>query len=250
MGWSIRRGPHGVDLSVVIVNWTFRSTVVAAIVATALWTASVGKVRNLGVPFVKLGPPPTVELLYDGWCPDGKIYSWPPTAYCKTPTGVRGQRSWENWLMRRGGAHFDLTAHTKPHPWIMAVLFFGLAWLAFRVTRPIDLQVRGNGVRLGGRFVHRDQLRECEIERRLGFPAIAVYTEEGRWVSPPLRIAGWRCALLVADIRNLIPSTAEIEERRIAGSRLDREATALLGAARRPTTGTKRERFEIDSQGR
>jgi len=230
--WNVRRGPHGVDISVVVFTWFFRFLVVGAILAAASWTTSIGKLDRLGIPFVTFKPIPTAHMVKHEWCGGGHVGSWPPQAYCNSPDGPLYQRDWENWLNEKTARpRLSLYAHTQPHPWLIAVILLAIAWFAYRKTRPVDLQVRPNGIRIDGRFVNRDQLRSCEIHRGIWLPSIVIHMDGGRWKSPPLRMEGWRVAELVVEVQGILPSAKQAEEAVAAKVWMDEDARALLASA-------------------
>ncbi len=227
--WSVHRGPHGVDISVVVFTWAVRVLVVCCLLSIAVWTGSRGRLDGLGIPFVTFQPPVTASLLGE-WCPD--IGSWPPEAYCYTEDGPLYQGDWEAFYrQQRGWPRLSPYAHTRVHPWTIAVLILGLAWIVYRKTRPVDIQVRANGIRIDGRFVHRDRLRGCEIHHWIWLPVIVIHLDEGKWQSPPLRMQGWRVESLVEEIRSLLPSASEAEESIAAGFWMKEDAKTLLDSA-------------------
>jgi hypothetical protein len=228
--WHVRRGPHGVDISVVVLGWVLRGMLLGTIVLGAAWAASWGQRLDFGVPFVTFRPTVTDQLLRDHWCADGQLLQGLPAPLCLTDHwNTRGRDDLGVWYQHQVGfPRLSRSAHLEPHPFSGGLLILGLAVYAYRKTRPIDLKIRPNGVAINGRFVHRDQLRGCEVRNWIWLPVIVIHLEDGPWTSSPLGLDGWRVESLIGDIRALVPTPAEVTEAKAAKRRISDEAQALL----------------------
>jgi len=222
--WRVEEGPHGVHIHVDAVARQTRVLLIASCLFAALGLGWWGSLDDMILPLTQARTDAeTLPIVRDHWCMAGTVLAWPPEAQCMLDGGeILPQADWEEFRERLPPGPWRI-ADMSLHPWAAGCIVLFLACVVYRMSRPLDVRVRSNGIHVGDRFFHRDGLSACRIVRRLGLRVLVIDSRDGRWISPPLNLEHWQRARLLDEITALIPSPEEARAESEAKVVLDRE---------------------------
>ena len=130
-------------------------------------------------------------------------------AVCQSHDGTRFQADLDRYVRDQPARPMQM----RPvHPYTIALLL-ALAAAAFLYwSRPVRLELTPHSLRIGSRRFSRFEIQGCELGWWLGRPILVVYTQEGRWRSPPLYRSPVQLQRICRQIQSIASDELEAQE--------------------------------------